>query len=287
MYCEKCGKEVPEGSTFCTECGAGVEKPPEAAASAAPPPPSPPTETPPPPPPAEGAPTPTTEPEAPPAGPPAGEAAAPPPGPPPAPAMGAVPPKKKRTGLKVGIAVLCAVILLAVVIVVLLLVIPNGNSKARDLINKGAKPMNTVTTKGGTLSDDVNSLLQNITTMTSSQYEQQADKVRAEVTATDKLLNQAKTYLDQVAGTSADQKYKTYAGIALDIIKADLALTAEINAYLDYLTQAFKDVSPGAPLSIDTISARTQEFITKVNQLSKEANDLKDKAEKYKTDHKL
>ena len=221
---------------------------------------------------------------------PAAPAAAggPPPGPPPAPAMVAMPPKKKGRGLKVAIAVIAAIIILAVVVVVLILVIPNGNSKARDLINKAAKPMATVTTKGDTLSTDVNSLLQNIASVTSSaDYEKQANQIRAEVKEVYSLLTEARTSLNQVSGLSAKQDYKTYAGIALDIIKADLALTAEINSYLDYLSQAFKDADAGKPISSEAVAARTSEFIAAVNKLSAEATTLKDKAEKFKTDHKL
>jgi len=202
--------------------------------------------------------------------------------------MGAMPPKKKGRGLKVAIAVIAAIIILAVVVVVLILVLPNGNSKARDLINKGAKPMATVTTKGDTLSTDVNSLLANFSSIASTaDYEKQADKIRAEVKEINALLAEARTSLNQVSGLSAKQDYKTYAGIALDIIKADLALTAEINSYLDYLSQAFKDADAGKPISADAVAARTTQFISEVNKLSAEANTLKDKAAKFKTDHKL
>jgi len=211
-----------------------------------------------------------------------------PPGPPPAPAMGAMPPKKKGKGMKVAVAVIAAIIVVAVVVVVLLLVIPSGNSKARDLINKGAKPMEEVTTKGDSLSTDVNTLLTDLNTYTSSaQYEQQANKIRADIKEVDSLLTEARTSLDQVSGLSAKQDYKTYAGIALDIIKSDLALTAAVNAYLDYLSQSFKSVEAGQPANPDAVAARTSEFITAVNKLSAEATTLKDKAEKYKTDHKL
>ena len=148
--------------------------------------------------------------------------------------------------------------------------------------------MATVTTKGDTLSTDVNSLLQNIASVTSSaDYEKQANQIRAEVKEVDSLLTEARTSLNQVSGLSAKQDYKTYAGIALDIIKSDLALTAAVNAYLDYLSQSFKSVEAGQPANPDAVAARTSEFITAVNKLSAEATTLKDKAEKFKTDHKL
>jgi uncharacterized membrane protein YvbJ len=38
MFCEQCGKEIPEDSAFCTECGHKAEAPPEAQAAAATPP---------------------------------------------------------------------------------------------------------------------------------------------------------------------------------------------------------------------------------------------------------
>lgn len=290
MFCDKCGKEVPEGSTFCTECGAKVEIPPGATAPAAAAPAAPPAEAPPPPPPGVTVSPPAPEPEAAapvmPAAP--AEAGGPPPGPPPAPAMGAMPPKKKRTGLKVGIAVVAAIVVLAVVVVVLILVMPNGNSKARDLINKAAKPMADVTSKGTTLGTDLNTMLTDLTpTSDQAQFAKAADKVTAEIKQIDAELNQAKGYLEQVSGTSANQDYKTYAGYALDIAKTDLALTAAITAFLDYASQALTQNAAGNPVSSEEFSTKGSAFVTKVNQLDAQATKLKDKALKFKTDHKL
>jgi uncharacterized protein YoxC len=287
MFCEQCGKEIPEDSAFCTECGHKAEAPPEAQAAAATPPGGPPVDAPPPPGPPGGAAAPPAPGPVPPPSP--EPVVTPPPGPPPFAGVGAVPPpKKKRSGLKIGLIILCAAILVAVILVVIVLVLPNDNSKARDLINKAAKPMADVTTKGDNLSTDVNSLLTNLATVTSSaQYEQEADKIRTEVKAVDSDLDTAKGFLNQVSGLSSSQEYKTYAGIALDIAKTDLALTAEITSYVDYLSQTFKDADAGKPVSTEAVQARTNEFVAEVNKLSAEATSLKDKAAKYKTDHHL
>lgn len=114
MFCGKCGKEVPEGKSFCTSCGEPVIKKEEAKAAT------------PAPPPAAAAPQPPVGQVAPPPAP--GQAPAPPVTA--APAAGAAPKKRKAWPIIVG--VVCLLVIVAVVLVLVLVVF------------KGSSPSSTV-----------------------------------------------------------------------------------------------------------------------------------------------
>lgn len=251
MFCEKCGKEVKEGKAFCTECGAPVKQMPAAAPGQPAPPP------------------PAAQPIPPAAAPGLPGVAAP------------VPQKKKRTGLVVGIVVTAVVIITAVLLVVLL-AFSSDTGQAKSLINKAAPIMKGLTVKGTKLGNDLGSLLENIAKIpTAAAYEPEANNIRAQVKEINKEEDQSATYISQVQKLSGVADYKEYASVIADLIRTDKKTMIQITDYLDYLSkQSF-------PINIETIRDTTSQFGAKVQQLSAEGEDLKNKAQKIKTDKNL
>jgi len=254
MFCDKCGKEVKEGNAFCTECGAPVEKKP-AAAEIQPSPPAP-AAQPTPPPPAPGLPA----------------FAAPPP---------LLPPKKKHVGLILGIVAL-ALVIVAVVVVLVVLVFSSNAGQAKKLINKAAPLMNGLETKGTTLGTDLNTLLENIGTIpTAAEYETAANKIRAQVNAINKDLDQSMTYISQVQKLSGVADYQQFAAVVADLIRTDKKEMIQVTDYLNYLGQQ------KFPIDIASITETTSQFAAKLKALGAQAEDLKAKAEKVKKDKNL
>jgi len=273
MFCNKCGKEVKEGNAFCTECGAPVKEEPEAAAiQPSPPPPatqsSPPPQTPTAPvPPVPGAPEPGLP-----------AFAAPPP---------LLPPKKKHTGLIIGIAAL-AVVIVAVVLVLVLVVFSSDTGQAKKLLGKTEPIMSGLTTKGATLGTDLDTLLNDVPTMQSTaQYEAAADKIRAQAKEINKGLDQSQSYMNQMQKLNGVAAYKELASVISDLIRTDKKEMIQVTDFLDYISEQFKAVDAGKSVDSNAVAQRTSEFVSKLKALGAQAQDLKDKAEKIKADKNL
>ena len=277
MFCKNCGKEMPDGTSFCTECGTPQDKV-EASAPTTPPvppatPPAPPVEQ------AAPAQTPVT--------PPAGQGAPPPPIPPAAGAPFIEAPKRRKTGLIIGVVGLVVLLAVAVVLVVVLLG-SSDTSQATKLINKAAPFMTDVQTKGTTLETDLSSLLNNLGNIASSaQYETEANKIRAEIKDINSDLNNAQKYISQVSSLSGVQHYKDFAVVVATLIRTNLKETGLISDYLNYLGTQFKAVEAGQTVDSKAIAARTAAFLARLKELGAEATSLKDKADKIKTDNHL
>ena len=263
MFCEKCGKEIKEGSAFCTSCGAPVQGKPAAAESQ------------------PSAPVPVAASQ--PTGPATVVQPAPPPMAPGAPAFAPLPPppKKKHTGLIIGIVALVLVIV-AIVLVLVLVVFSSDTGQAKKLINRAAQIMTALEGKGTTLGTDLETLLSNIdTTKSAADYETAADKIRGEVKAINRDLDQALTYASEVQKLGGVPDYKEYASIVSDLIRTQKKEMIQLTEYLDYLGQQ------SFPINVAAITERTNQFVSKMKELGAQVDDLKAKTTKFKDDKNL
>ncbi|MFH1150370.1 MAG: zinc ribbon domain-containing protein [Actinomycetota bacterium] len=285
MFCSECGSEIPEGDSFCSKCGTPVE---------ASPPPAP--ESP-------GAPVPAPPPAVPPAAPPAMppmQAAVPPPGvqaPPPAapgfpPALPTPVPATKKSGK--GPLVLIAVIgvlvvIVAVVLVLVFTVFKSDTGKAKTLVKSGDKYMEAMQAEADTGAEALDSLLTTKieTISTAAEFKEEADVVRSAIDAAQKELKSAEGEYKQVEGLKGVEKYKEYAKTVLELIALDYKIQDTTNEYLDYIEGQYEAADAGQPVSVEEIQQTSTEYIENVTSMGEEATELRDKADKLRSDNKL
>ncbi|MBU1671378.1 MAG: zinc ribbon domain-containing protein [Actinobacteria bacterium] len=273
MFCSECGGEIPEGDSFCSKCGTPIE-----AEASQPPAPEPP-----------GAPVPAPPPAVPPAMPPAAppmQAAGPPPAlPTPVPAA-----KKSGKGPIVLIAAIgILLVIVAVVLVLVFTVFKSDTGKAKTLVKSGDKYMEAMQAEADAGAEALDELLtskiENIAT--AAEFKEEADVIREAIDAAQEELKSAEGEYKQVGGLKGVEKYKEYAKTVLELIALDYKIQDTTNEYLDYIEGQYEAADAGQPVSVEEIQQTSTEYIDNVTSMGEEATELREKADKLRSDNKL
>src|SRR5450759_3908527 len=183
------------------------------------------------------------------------------------------PPKRKMTGIIIGV---CALVVCIVVAVVLVVVLPGSSDKgkANTLINKAASLLTDSVTKHNTLKTDLN----NVKDMTN--FPQYENKLLAEVKDMDSDLNNAQKYISQVSSLNGVKPYKDLAVVLTAVIRTNLTQSRQITQCLDYMGAQVKSANAGQPIDYAAFSAKLSDFNMRLRELDAKVSTLRKKAEK-------
>lgn len=155
-------------------------------------------------------------------------------------------------------------------------------------MKKGDKYMEAVQTEADKGNDALSSLMNNIETIdTSAAFKEQADEVRSAIESAQEELKSAEKEYKEVESLSGVEQYKTYTKTVLELIALDFKIQDTTNKFLDYIEGQYEAVEAGQQVSSDEIRQTTSEYVEDVNKMAEEANDLRDKADKLRSDNKL
>jgi hypothetical protein len=189
----------------------------------------------------------------------------------------------QRTALIVGMSLAVAALVAAGVVVLVLLVFTNDTNSAKDLIGQASPHMAMVQQKVIDLAPQVEAII--------NQREAYSSVVQfdAAVAPARETLNSINTYLDKatisynrILSFKGLEDYKAYARTAMDLVRNDHVLTAQVTDYIEYLRSIAQAKESGQEVSPVDITTRTEQFIAMFNGLRTDAQALKDKAENMK-----
>jgi ABC-type multidrug transport system fused ATPase/permease subunit len=179
-------------------------------------------------------------------------------------------------------------VLVAVVLVLVFTVFKGDTGKAREQVKKGDKYMEAMQTAADEGNDALSELMNNIKTIdTAAEFKEQADKVRSAIESAQKELKSAEKEYKEVESLSGVEKYKAYTKTVLELIALDFEIQDTTNEFLDYIEGQYEAAEAGQQVSVEEIQQTTSEYVENVNKMAEEANDLRDKADKLRSDNKL
>lgn len=231
--------------------------------------------------------------------PPPGVAAGTLPPPPPAAAAGPPPLAAPAAGRKAGgsgkkvaaiiASVLALLVIAAVVLVLVFVVLPTDRPRAHELVKSSGLIMDQVQDKGDDMSGSIDELLTNLDTVSSAEdYEQRADEVRLQVEEIKSDIGRARKGYDEILGLDKGvTDYREYAEVVLELLDIDMEQLGSIEEYLDYLGYQFQLAEMGESVDTDAIEETTAAFMSGLNEMGSEADELKDQARKLQTEKKL
>ncbi len=176
----------------------------------------------------------------------------------------------------------------AVVLVLVFTVFKGDTGKAREQVKKGDKYMEAMQTAADEGNDALSELMNNIKTIdTAAEFKEQADKVRSAIESAQKELKSAEKEYKEVESLSGVEKYKAYAKTVLELIALDFEIQDTTNEFLDYIEGQYEAAEAGQQVSVEEIQQTTSEYVENVNKMAEEANDLREKADKLRSDNHL
>jgi hypothetical protein len=180
-------------------------------------------------------------------------------------------------------SIVVAGLVAAVVIVLVLLVFSDDSNMAKDLVGKAMPHMAIVQQKIEDLAPQINNLIENTPDVESeAAYQNVIAPIRAQVQAIDSELDAATISYDRMNGLKGLQDYKDYARVAMDLVRNDHTLTAQVNYYLDDMLEAARNSGGPAYIDPSSYTIRSSSFITMFNGLRGDAATLKEKADKMR-----
>lgn len=190
----------------------------------------------------------------------------------------------RRVFLIIGAA--CAAVAIAAVVAVALylLVFSDDTNTARELVGRAMPHMAIVQGKLEELAPEIDSLVNDTPNMGSgAEYHDAAAGIREQVRLIEEELDGATIEYNRISGLKGLEEYKEYARIAMQLVRNDHRLAAQVTSYLDDIEAAIAEAG-GSPSGLDPDSyyKRSSEFITMFNGLRGDAASLKERAEKLR-----
>jgi len=258
VYCKNCGAQIPEGASFCGNCGAPLDVSQERIR--------------------EMPQSPAQPPQVPQGGvPPVMQQAA-----------YAPQPSKRKSGKTIGIiAGIIAILIIVAVVLSLVFFVFKGDDtgKAKEYVKKADAIAMALEPKGQEIGNNLSALGQAMEggrIQSSDQYESEANPIR---TATAELLDKIKDVKDEykkVEDLEGVDDYKEYAKTRMEQADHMSAMMHSVNEMLDYISKLFVRIESGQVPDESEISSNINSFVeqisneqSKIEELDKEAKSLK------------
>ena len=252
MFCTECGKDVPEGRAFCTNCGYQMAEaqPP----GAAPPPP--------------------------------GQV------PPPAqPAVPVTKPKSNKTLIGVIIGVVALLVIVAVVLVLVFVVFKgNDTAKAKEYMKKANGMLEAVEKKGSDISDSLSALGDEMSagTIASSQdYNAKAETIKSDISSAQSDAEDAKTEYEKIKGLKGVEDYKKYALVRIEETDIGMEMLKAEEELIDFTGEFLVSVEAGTTTDFTEYLNKAKESATNMTELGKKLVSTSEKASSLKEDKNL
>lgn len=252
MFCTECGKDVPEGSTFCTNCGAQmVEAPPPGTA------PAPPGQMPP-----------AVQPMA-----------------------QVAKPKSKKTMIGVIIGVVALLVIAAVVLILVFVVFKGSDTaKAKEYMKKGDEKRQSVASQGTTVSNSIETLFNDLkvgTVTTSQDYNKRADTIKTDIADVVSAGEDARSEFEKIKDLNDVADYKEYATLRIESMNAGLEILKKEQEFLDYTGEFLASIEASGSTDTSAYEQKANEFGQEIADIIEKGKSASDKAENLKKDKNL
>lgn len=206
-------------------------------------------------------------------------------------ASGTQPAKKSRAALWAVIASLAALLVVAVVVVVVAFVVVSSDaSKARDLMNSSDALIDSASSSGDAVGEDLQSLLEDLANgniETVGDFESGADAIRADLEEIRSDLEKAREGYEEILELEGVEEYKTYSKTVLELIDVFLEHAQLMDDYLDYLSGELAREAAGEFVDSDEVAQVTAAFVEGATEFNNTENELKEKAKEIKKENDL
>ena len=252
MFCTECGKDVPEGSAFCTNCGAQM--------AGAPPP-------------GVAQPPPVKVP------------------PPVQPAVTATKPKSNKTLIGVIIGVVALLVIAAVVLVLVFVVFKGSDTaKAKEYMKKGDAKRQSVASQGTTVSNSIETLFNDLkvgTVTTSQDYNKRAETIKTDIADVISSGEDARSEFEKINDLNDVADYKAYATLRIESMNAGLEILKTEQEFLDYTGEFLASIEASGSTDTSAYEQKANEYGQEISDLIDKGKSASDKAEKLKKEKDL